>query len=69
MPSTNSNPRKLRKAAWVRETCGGWSDMTLWRRLNDEAGGFPRPIYIAKRRYWDETEIFDWLESQREEAA
>lgn len=64
----NDTP-KYRPARWVRETCGGWSDMTLWRRLNEDGGDFPKPVYIAKRRYWVEAEILAWLESQREAAA
>lgn len=48
----------------VRHLCGGISDMTLWRWLNDNELGFPRPIYIGKRRYWKETDISFWLDAQ-----
>jgi predicted DNA-binding transcriptional regulator AlpA len=58
---------KLIKAAAVRELCGGVSDMSLWRWLNDPALKFPQPIRIQSRRYWKETEIAAWLE-QREAA-
>jgi len=37
--------------------------MSLWRWLNDPAMNFPRPIYIAKRRYWREAEIVAWLDA------
>ena len=54
-------------AAAVRELCGGISDMTLWRWL--DRLGFPRPTYIARRRYWREDEVVAWLEAQASEAA
>lgn len=52
----------------VRELCGGVSNMTLWRWLNEPTMNFPKPIKIGKRRYWRETEIIAWLGS-REVAA
>jgi predicted DNA-binding transcriptional regulator AlpA len=48
----------------VRHLCGGISDMTLWRWLNDDNLDFPRPIYIGKRRYWKEADVIAWLESR-----
>lgn len=51
-------------SAAVRHLCGGVSDMTLWRWLNEPAMGFPRPTYIARRRYWRETDVIAWLEAQ-----
>lgn len=60
--------RKLISAKTVRELCGNISDMSLWRWLNDPALGFPRPIYIQKRRFWREAEILEWIEA-REVAA
>ncbi|MEG3663075.1 helix-turn-helix transcriptional regulator [Celeribacter halophilus] len=57
---------KLIPATAVRELCGGVSDMTLWRWLNDPDLAFPRPTYIGKRRYFRETEIADWIEAQAE---
>lgn len=55
--------KRIHTAA-VRELCGGKSDMTIWRWLNDPELGFPRPVYIRKRRYWREADILDWLEAQ-----
>lgn len=55
-------------ARTVRELCGGVSDMSLYRWLNNERLDFPPPIYIQKRRYWREAEIHDWIE-RRSEAA
>ncbi len=59
---------KLIGASAVREICGGISDMSLFRWLNSSALNFPKPIYIARRRYWREAEILEWINS-REMAA
>ncbi len=58
---------KLIPAKTVRELCGGISDMSLWRWLNDPALNFPKPVYIQKRRFWREAEILDWIESQADQ--
>ena len=55
---------KLVSAATVRDLCGGVSDMTLWRWLNDRDMNFPEPVYIQKRRYWRETELDAWIDAQ-----
>lgn len=60
---------KLLTATAVRDALGGVSDMTLWRWLNDPALNFPKPIYIARRRYWREADVSDWLDAQAEVAA
>ncbi len=52
----------------VRHLCGGVSDMSLWRWLQNSDLNFPKPIYIGKRRYWKEAEIVGWLEAQSEPA-
>lgn len=62
----NPNIRKMIGAASVRELCGGISDMSLWRWLNDPALAFPRPVYIQKRRFWREADIFAWLDARAE---
>jgi predicted DNA-binding transcriptional regulator AlpA len=59
---------KLIPSATVREICGGRSDMSLWRWLNDPAMGFPRPLVISRRRYWREADIARWI-AERERAA
>ena len=51
------------QASHVRELCGGVSDMWLWRRLKDDPQ-FPRPVYIARRRFWREADVLAWLEAQ-----
>jgi len=60
---------KLKTATAVRDALGGVSDMTLWRWLNDPALNFPKPIYIARRRYWREADVSAWLDAQAEVAA
>jgi len=55
---------KLISAATVRDLCGGVSDMTLWRWLNDRDMNFPEPVYIQKRRYWREAELGAWIDAQ-----
>lgn len=59
---------RIIKAQDLRAICGGISDMTLWRWLNDQSLDFPRPIYLGRRRYWRETEVLAWLDA-REVAA
>lgn len=49
--------RKLVPAKAVRSNLGDVSQMTLWRWLNNPELGFPRPIYINRRRYFDADEI------------
>lgn len=63
------NPNRRIPAAAVCNLCGGVSDMTLWRWLNDDALAFPRPVYIGRRRYWREAEVIGWLESRQEVAS
>ena len=57
------------QSATVRAICGGISDMSLWRWLNDPALNFPQPIYIGRRRYWKEAEVIAWLISQEQTPA
>lgn len=57
---------KLITASAVRDLCGGISDMSLWRWSHDPDLGFPRPIYIARRRYWREAELHAWIEARAE---
>lgn len=51
----------------VNDVCarlGGVSKMTIWRYLNDEGMGFPKPLYIKTRRYWKEDELSSWINAQ-----
>jgi len=61
------NPERRIQAQAVRELCGGVSDMWLWRRLDSDPS-FPRPVYIAKRRFWREADIIQWLQAQEASA-
>jgi predicted DNA-binding transcriptional regulator AlpA len=54
-------------SAATRDLCGGVSDMTIWRWLNDPSLNFPKPVYIGRRRYWVESEVVAWLNSQPSE--
>lgn len=56
--------KKLITAAATRALCGGISDMSLWRWLNSPELGFPKPIYIARRRFFREAEVLAWIEAQ-----
>jgi predicted DNA-binding transcriptional regulator AlpA len=67
-PEHDRNPHRRIKAASVRQLCGDISDMTLWRWMDNPELDFPRPIYIGRRRFWREADIFAWLEA-REVAA
>jgi len=58
------NPHRRIQAAPVRQMCGGISDMTLWRWLDNPELDFPRPVYIGRRRFWREAEIIAWLEAR-----
>ena len=60
---TNTDPNRRVQAKRVRELCGDVSDMWLWRRLDSDPT-FPKPTYIAKRRFWREADIIDWLEAR-----
>ena len=55
-------------SADVRQTCGGVSDMTIFRWMRDERADFPRPVYHNRRRYWRADEIRDWWASRSEAA-
>lgn len=55
---------KLIPSAAVRRICGGISDMSLWRWLNDPKLAFPRPIMIQRRRYWREADVQSWIDQR-----
>lgn len=66
----NGRPIKTEKrmqAAAVRALCGDISDMTLWRWIDKR--DFPKPTYIARRRFWREADVIAWLDAQAENAA
>jgi predicted DNA-binding transcriptional regulator AlpA len=66
---SDKDPNRRIQAARVRELCGNVSTMWLWRRQNDPASDFPRPVLIGRRRFWREAEIIEWLDAQAEKEA
>ena len=52
----------------TKQILGDICDMTLWRLVNDPDNGFPDPIKINGRRYWNLNEIREWLASKRKAA-
>lgn len=61
--------RRLLSAKQLRQRYGNISDMTLWRWLRDPGLGFPQPIYINGRRFFDEAAQDDFDNRQRHRAA
>jgi predicted DNA-binding transcriptional regulator AlpA len=55
----------LMTAKEVKARCGGVTDMTIWRWLQDPETGFPAPRYVRKRRYWRADELDAWLNAER----
>lgn len=55
---------RLMTANEVRDTFGGVSDMTLWRWLESEQLGFPKPLYIQRRRFWRASDIEAFVAKQ-----
>jgi len=53
----------LMREADVRKRYGGVSAMWIVRRLADDPN-FPRPIYIAKRRFWRLADFIAWERSK-----
>lgn len=48
----------LLRSATVKSHFGGISDMTLWRWMQHR--GFPRPLKLHGRNYWDAEAIERW---------
>jgi predicted DNA-binding transcriptional regulator AlpA len=57
--STKPTGRTYLAARHVRRRYGV-SDMSLWRWLRDPALGFPQPLRIRGRRYWDAALLEAW---------
>lgn len=56
--------KRLMNSAKLRERLGDVSQMTVWRYLQDEKLGFPRPTVIRSRRFWDADEIEAFITRQ-----
>jgi predicted DNA-binding transcriptional regulator AlpA len=52
-------------AAQVRSRYGGMSDMALWRWLQDDDLGFPKPFRINRRRFWKASDLTAWERTRR----
>jgi predicted DNA-binding transcriptional regulator AlpA len=63
VPTDNDSQRYLP----AKQVCERFniSLMTLWRWVSNSAMGFPRPIYINRRRYFVESEITQYVANQR----
>lgn len=59
MQLTNSTDDNLIRTSDVRARYGGVSHMWVERRLADDPN-FPRPVYIAKRRFWRLGDLVNW---------
>lgn len=53
------DPNALVPTSQLRARYGGVSHMWVERRLKDDPD-FPRPLYIAKRRFWRVAELIAW---------
>lgn len=60
---------RLVGAAQTRRFFDDISDMTLWRWLENEELGFPRPIYINRKRYWRMAELQSFSERMKQMGA
>lgn len=54
-------------ARTTRKTLG-ISEMTLWRLTRNPGAGFPQPIKIGRKRYWDSSEVQAYVQDRRVEA-
>jgi predicted DNA-binding transcriptional regulator AlpA len=61
----DASRRTYVSAAQVRARYAGVSDMTLWRWLDNKNLGFPKPLYINRRRFWDESDLIAWERTRR----
>lgn len=56
---TNPAEDRYINSTALRQRYGGVSDMWVWRRLKEDPT-FPKPEYIAKRRFWKLSELDAW---------
>lgn len=56
---------KFIPSAKVRQIFGGISDMSLWRWRKER--GFPSPLRIGGRCYFDIQEVLNWADSNRQQ--
>ncbi|GMO36590.1 hypothetical protein BwSF12_47210 [Bradyrhizobium ottawaense] len=56
---STDDPNALIPSSQLRARYGGVSRMWVQRRLKDDPA-FPRPLYIANRRFWRLGELTAW---------
>lgn len=56
-------------AKQVMTRYGGIAEMTLWRWVNHYDNGFPKPIYVNRRRLWSLSAIEAWERLQARQRA
>lgn len=61
----NSYEEKFIPSAKVRLMFGGISDMSLWRWRKER--GFPSPLRIGGRNYFDVQEVTEWAHCKRQQ--
>lgn len=55
---------RLLNSSRVRARLGDISDMTLSRWMRNPSLGFPEPVIINGRRYWQERDLIAWEQSR-----
>ncbi|MBP2538133.1 putative DNA-binding transcriptional regulator AlpA [Agrobacterium tumefaciens] len=60
--------KNLLNSRQLKDRLGGITDMTLWRWQRRPELEFPKPLVIARRKYWDASAIDAFLERQRSAA-
>ena len=63
MQNHSIDDTELWTTAQSRQYLGAVSHMFIERRCKDDPT-FPKPIYIAKRRYWRSGAIMEWVRSK-----
>lgn len=61
--SKNHNGEKFIPSGKIRQMFGGISDMTLYRWRKDQ--GFPKPLSIGGRNYFDVQEVAEWAKRRK----
>lgn len=54
----------LLKTAEVKARLGNITDMTLWRWERDPRLNFPQPVRINRRKYFRQSDLEAWAETQ-----
>ncbi|MCZ7857065.1 helix-turn-helix transcriptional regulator [Agrobacterium salinitolerans] len=60
--------QNLLNSRQLKDRLGGITDMTLWRWSRRPDLDFPKPLVIARRKYWDIRDVDAFIERQRSDA-